>query len=148
MGKVSNCPSMFWQNRRRLITTCPPSFREPLTPVLVRTLQCRENLVLLYSWKYAMSAQGVENTLRVILRLQIFGFEQLAQDPEATEQFSKVALSLKSDSNEIIFSSPSSKMDTDFFRSCLIFVGSSPTWGDIFLLKSDVKWAFSYILIY
>ena len=51
---------------------------------------------------------------------------------------------LKSHPNERIFSSPSGKRDTDFFRSCLIFVGSSPTWGDIFFLK----WTFSYILIY
>ena len=52
---------------------------------------------------------------------------------------------LKSEINEIIFSSPSGKMDTDFFRSCLIFVGSSPTWGDLFFMKSDIKWAFSYM---
>ena len=32
---------------------------------------------------------------------------------------------LKSHPNERIFSSPSGKMDTAFFRSCLIFVGSS-----------------------
>ena len=55
---------------------------------------------------------------------------------------------LKSEINEIIFSSPSGKMDTDFFRSCLIFVGSSPTWGDIFFMKSDIKWAFLHNLIY
>ena len=28
----------------------------------------------------------------------------------------------------------------------IIFVGSSPSQGDIFFLKSDIKWAFSYIL--
>ena len=28
----------------------------------------------------------------------------------------------------------------------IIFVGSSPRQGDIFVLKSDIKWAFSYIL--
>ena len=29
----------------------------------------------------------------------------------------------------------------------IIFVGSSPSQGDIFFLKSDTKWAFLYILI-
>ena len=28
----------------------------------------------------------------------------------------------------------------------IIFVGSSPSQGDIFFLKSDIKWAFSYIV--
>jgi hypothetical protein len=28
----------------------------------------------------------------------------------------------------------------------IIFVSSSPSQGDIFFLKSDIKWAFSYIL--
>ena len=28
----------------------------------------------------------------------------------------------------------------------IIFVGSSPHQGDIFFLKSDIKWAFSYTL--
>ena len=28
----------------------------------------------------------------------------------------------------------------------IIFVGSSPSQGDIFFLKSDIKWAFSCIL--
>ena len=36
-------------------------------------------------------------------------------------------------------------MIIDFFRSCLIFVGSSPSRGDIFFLKSDTKLAFLYI---
>ena len=40
------------------------------------------------------------------------------------------------------------QVGTDFFRSCLIFVGSSPTWGDIFFLKSDIKWAFSSLESY
>ena len=28
----------------------------------------------------------------------------------------------------------------------VIFVSSSPSQGDVFFLKSDIKWAFSYIL--
>ena len=49
---------------------------------------------------------------------------------------------LKLNPNERTFTSRSVMMDTDFFRYCLIFVGSSPTWGDIFFLKSNIKWAF------
>ena len=30
----------------------------------------------------------------------------------------------------------------------IIFVGSSPSQGDIFFLKSDIKWAFLYTLIH
>ena len=51
----------------------------------------KSNFVLLM--KICQVYPGVENTLRTILRLQIFGFERLDQDPEATEQFSKVVLS-------------------------------------------------------
>ena len=32
-------------------------------------------------------------------------------------------------------------------KKLIIFVGSSPSQGDIFFLKSDLNWAFSYILI-
>ena len=33
-------------------------------------------------------------------------------------------------------------IDIDLLRSCLIFVGSSPSQGHIFFLKFDIKWAF------
>ena len=49
---------------------------------------------------------------------------------------------LKSDPNERTFTSHSIMLDTDFFRFCLIFVGSSPSRGDTFFLKSDIKWVF------
>ncbi len=43
--------------------------------------------------------------------------------------------------SNLIFLFRSRKSDIDFFRYCLIFVGSSPGWGDIFFMKSDIKWA-------
>ena len=43
-------------------------------------------------------------------------------------------IGIKSHSNERTFSSRSVMMDTDFFRSCFILVGSSPSQGDIFSL--------------
>ena len=40
-------PYTFWQNIRRCITTCPPTFREPLTPLL---LKCLKLCVTFHKW--------------------------------------------------------------------------------------------------
>ena len=67
---------------------------------------------------------------------------KLHQNSKNFVKWPHYCLPLKSHPNERTFSSHSIKLDTDFFSYCLIFVGSSPTWGDIFFLKSYTKWSF------
>ena len=55
---------------------------------------------------------------------------------------------LKSDPNERTFSWHSGFDHHRFLQVMSHFVGSSPSRGDIFFLKSNIKWAFSYILIH
>ena len=54
---------------------------------------------------------------------------------------------LKLDNFKIIFLSRSEKLFQTKTHFLSHFVGSSPSRGDIFFLKSVIKWPFSYILI-
>ena len=67
VGRMGSSPPSFWQNGRRRraaaarhITTCPPSFRQPLTPLYTMS-------ILFYSFFFS-TQQCADQSCRIVLK--------------------------------------------------------------------------------